>query len=100
MTKKQFLDNITTDSSYCNVLATIHPKQLLSNNIEQGVYEIIYKYTTDRGNEKEAKKYLLLHEMDWDRIVPEFFANLDQRYISNVEILDTNYLGKVYLKIE
>lgn len=85
----------------------IHPKQLISDEISIPVWKIQYSYYTARGNHKEAVKYILDNENAWDRIEDRFMNYIEEqndkypeRKLSNVKILDSHLIGKVYLKLE
>ena len=85
----------------------IHPKQLISEDIPIPVWKIHYSYYTARGNFKEADKYILDNENAWDRIEDIFRKYIEEqnekhpeRKLSNVKILDSDLMGKVYLKFE
>ncbi len=85
----------------------IHPKQLISDLIPIPIWKIHYSYYTARGNPKEADKYILDNENAWDRIEDEFNQYIQdqnekypERKLSNVVILDTTFMGNVYLLLE
>ena len=85
----------------------IHPKQLISDLIPISVWKIHYSYYTARGNPKEADKYILDNENAWDRIDDLFMSYIQEqngkypeKKLSNVKILDSCLMGKVYLKLE
>lgn len=85
----------------------IHPKQLISEEIPIPVWKIHYSYYTARGNTKEADKYLLDNENAWDRVEDQFMSYIKEqnkkypdRKLSNVKILDSYLMGKIYLKLE
>ncbi len=84
-----------------------HPKQIINAEFFVPVWKIEYKYTTQRGNQKTAVKYLFLEENGWDAVDPLFNLYIEkineehpERKVSNVEILDTEFLGKVYLELK
>ncbi len=85
----------------------IHPKQLISEEIPIPVWRVHYSYMTARGNPKEADKYIIDDEQSWDTVENRFDLYIDEenikhpeRKLSNVEILDTNFLGYAYLILE
>lgn len=85
----------------------IHPKQLISEEIPIPIWRVHYSYMTARGNPKEADKYIIRDESAWDLIENEFNNYIKEqnekypeRKLSNVEILDMNFLGYVYLTLE
>lgn len=95
------------DDSVMNEFKECHPKQIIDSDIAIPVWKIEYRYITNRGNEKSAVKYLLRHHADWDITGRDFHLYIDrfneehpERMLSNVKILDSYYLGKVYLKLE
>ena len=84
-----------------------HPKQIISNQIPIPIWEVLYRYKTARGNDKTATKYMILEEFSWDMIdnefknyITEFNERHPERKLSNVEILDSTFLGKVYILLE
>lgn len=86
---------------------TCHPKQIMSEDIPIPIWKIIYRYKTTRGNDKTATKYIILEECSWDMIddefqhyIAEFNEKHPERKLSNVEILDSVFLGKVYIPLE
>lgn len=103
----EFLKNCLYDDSDMEEFKNIHPKQLISELIPIPVWKIRYFYYTARGNPKEADKYILDNENAWDRIEDEFMRYIEEqnekypeRKLSNVKILDSCLMGKVYLKLE
>ena len=104
---KDLLDVCTLNDSSLNNVLSAHPLQFISDKLEIPVWEIKYSYLTQRNNPKEAVKYMFLHETAWDRVDNEFNSYVDRfnetnpdRKLSNVEILETNYLGEFILPIE
>lgn len=92
-------------SSVCNILSA-NPKQFISEELNIPIWQVKYKYTTARNNEKEAVKYIFLNEDDWDLVDSEFneyIEKFNKKYpykkISNVKILDVEYMGKARLPI-
>ena len=101
------LKNCLYDNSDIEEFKNIHPKQLISDMIPIPVWKIHYSYYTARGNPKEAYKYILDNEYAWDRIEDAFISYIEEqnrkhpeRKLSNVKILESCLLGKVYLKLE
>jgi hypothetical protein len=99
--------NCTYDNSDLEEFTNCHPKQIISDEIIVPIWAIRYAYTTARGNKKIATKYILLNESDWDLVDPEFNSYIEEinekhpeRKLSNVEILDSTFLGKVYIQLE
>lgn len=97
----------TCDDSAMEEFKQCHPKQIISEELPVPVWRIDYKYKTMRNNTKTATKYIILEESSWDRIDGEFQDHIlkgniehPERKISNVEILDINFIGKVYLQLE
>lgn len=85
----------------------IHPKQLISEEIPIPVWKVHYSYDTARGNPKEADKFIIREEGAWDCIDNQFNSYIQsqnekypERKLSNVEILDTAFMGNVYLSLE
>lgn len=84
-----------------------HPKQIIGDMIDVPVWKISYKYTTKRNNNKSAIKYIILDENSWDLVETKFdnyITEINEKYperaVSNVEILETEFLGKVFLQLE
>ena len=56
---------------------------------------------------QEVIEKMVIDSYDWDKIESIFYSYIEEfnrkhpdRKLSNVEILDTDYLGKVYLELE
>ena len=88
-------------------LKNIHPKQLINDRLPVPVWKIHYSYYTARGNPKEADKYLIADDVDWDIVELEFNSYIQrenkkhpERELSNVKILDSFYMGKFYIDFE
>lgn len=84
-----------------------HPKQIISTKIPVPAWKVTYKYTTNRNNDKTAIKYVIQNENSWDLIDSEFMKHIEEmnkkhpeRKVSNVEILDADFLGEVFLQLE
>lgn len=95
------------DDSDMEEFINCHPKQVVSERIPIPIWEILYRYKTARGNDKTATKYIFLDEFSWDMIenefkkyVTEFNEKHPERELLNVEILDSTFLGKVYIPLE
>lgn len=107
MNKQELLDKLRFNDSSLFYLKDIHPLQIIGDNIKIPLWEIKYRYKTNRGNDKEAIKYISLDESSWDLVEIEFNCYIDEfnethpdRMLSNVEILETNYLGYGFLELE
>ncbi len=108
ITIKDIIDNLTNVSiSTQKKLQAIHPEQWLDNLLKVPIWQIKYAYTTVRNNDKPHFKYLMAGENEWDIIEPEFNYWLEnfnndnpERQLSNVEILDTEFLGEFLLELE
>jgi hypothetical protein len=99
------LQNISTNTKQS--LLNTHPSQWLNNEIKFPIWKIKYSYITNRGNKKEHIKYLIADEQSWDLIDPMFDRWLDdfndkhpERMLSNVEILDTEFMDEYLLPLE
>lgn len=86
---------------------SIHPKQLIGDYVPIPVWKIHYSYCTARGNPKEANKYIIDYETAWDRVDDTFIQYIEEqnkkypeRKLSNVEILDSFFMGEVILELE
>ena len=94
--------NCTYNNSDLEEFTNCHPKQIISP-----IWKDLYRYKTARGNDKTATKYMILEEFSWDMIdnefknyITEFNEKHPERKLSNVEILDSTFLGKVYIPLE
>ena len=104
---KELLSMCTLSDSSLSEVLNAHPLQFISKELGIPVWEVKYKYLTQRNNKKEATKYIFLHESEWDGVDNEFNLYIDRfneenldRQLSNVEILEENYLGEFVLPIE
>lgn len=84
-----------------------HPKQIISTEVPVPIWKVTYKYKTNRDNDKSATKYVILKENGWDLVDSIFKEHIEEenrkhpeRKLSNVEILDTEFLGEVLLQLE
>jgi len=84
-----------------------HPKQIITSDVNIPVWKIKYSYKTQRDNEKEAIKYIFRHASEWDSVdndfilyIKDFNEKFPDRQLSNVEILDAEYLGELVLELE
>lgn len=84
-----------------------HPKQIISEDVLIPIWKVKYKYNTARGNPKTATKYLFLEKSAWDIVDNEFMNYIEslnerhpERKLSNVEILDAEFMGKIYIPLE
>lgn len=99
--------NLLNESTICDSVMdevlNCHPKQILNEELEIPVWKITYRYLTRRGNEKTAVKYIFLDEYSWDRIDQFKLVKEDiraEKQVSNVQILDAKFLGKLYIPLE
>ena len=95
------------DDSDMEEFIKCNPKQLISQELIVPVWRVLYSYTTNRGNYKEATKYLLRHQADYDVVDRDFEMYIErfneihpERKLSNVRILDIDFLGKAYIALE
>jgi hypothetical protein len=95
------------NDSVMEEVLSCHPKQIISDSIDIPVWQIKYKYLTQRNNGKEAIKYIFLDESAWDSVdhrfnlyIKDFNEKYPDRQLSNVEILDVEYLGELLIEIE
>lgn len=89
---------IAETKHYRKLIKSLHPSQLLNSRVSIPIYEVKYSYTTNRGNYKVSKKYILLrleHEdvdFEIDIAFQDWVENLNRqksyRKISNAEILE------------
>lgn len=83
-----------------------HPKQIINDELSIPVWKIIYTYTTARNNNKMVEKYIFLEESAWDLVdnnfkqyIKEFNEKHPERKLSNVKILDAEFLGKLLVPL-
>lgn len=95
------------DDSIMEEFKKCHPKQIISEDVLIPIWKVEYKYNTARGNPKTATKYLFLEESAWDIIDNEFMNYIEslnerhpERELSNVEILDAEFMGKICIPLE
>lgn len=107
MTVSELQRKCLIDDSVLNEFKECHPKQIIDSEIMIPVWKIKYKYKTNRGNDREAVKYIFRHHADWDiterdflQYIKDFNEKYPERKISNVKILDMDFLGKAYIKLE
>ena len=107
MTISELQKNCLMNDSVMCEFKEAHPKQIISTEIPIPVWKVTYKYKTNRNNDKTAIKYLILEENDWDLIDSIFKEHIEEenrkhpeRKLSNVAILDTEFLGEVFLQLE
>lgn len=107
MNRDEFLKQLSGSDSEMQEFLQIHPKQLISSNVKIPVWRIKYSYLTARNNEKISTKYILAAEFDYDIVEPEFLEYIKEindsmpyRAISNVEILDIDYMGECFIELE
>ncbi|MEY8352480.1 hypothetical protein AALB39_03890 [Lachnospiraceae bacterium 54-53] len=84
-----------------------NPKQFVSTEICIPVWKVQYSYDTARGNHKISEKYIFHREDYWDSIcmifmnyIKRFNEDNEYRKVLNVKILDTTYLGELFIPIE
>lgn len=107
MTISELQKNCLVNDSVLTEFKNAHPKQIISTEILIPVWKVTYKYKTNRDNDKTAIKYVMLKENSWDLVDSEFIKHIEEtnrkhpeRKVSNVEILDTEFLGEVFLQLE
>lgn len=107
MNKIEFLKNLLIPDSNLDEVIHAHPRQILSTELPVPVWRIKYSYTTARNNQKTGIKYAILDESAWDMITNEFYAHIDrinekypERKISNVRILDVDFMGQASIELE
>lgn len=101
------LNESCINDSNMDEFKSIHPKQLISLEIPVPIWKIHYSYCTARGNPKKADKYIIDYESAWDRVDNTFMQHIKEqnekypeRKLSNVEILDSFFMGEVILELE
>lgn len=103
----ELLSICKVDDSDLQEVLECHPKQIMSSVLEIPTWRITYSYFTQRNNKKEAIKYMFLHKCDDDLLDNEFEIYIRRfneenpdRKLSNVEMLDCEYLGEITLELE
>lgn len=107
MRKTDLLSMCKVDNMDLLEVLNCHHEQIISDDIRIPVYKILYRYTTQRNNKKESIKYIFVGEESWDIVEPSFYSYIadfneknPNRPISNVEILDIDYLGELIFELE
>ena len=95
------------DDSIMEEFKQCHPKQIISEEVSIPIYKVKYSYNTNSVYPKSSTKYLFLEESAWDMVENEFIDYIEsmnekhpERKLSNVEILDAEFMGKVYISLE
>lgn len=103
----QILSEAKISDSDMEEVVQCHPRQIASECLDIPVWKIRYSYYTQRKNQKEAIKYFFLDAESWDKIESEFMKHIEslnekypERKISNVQILDADFMGKLILELE
>lgn len=101
------LNNAQFNDSKLLELKEKNIKQFISTEIYIPVWKIIYSYKTARGNDKQGEKFLFHREDYWDSVESEFMQYIkdyneknEYKKLSNVKILDCEYIGDIVLPIE
>ena len=86
-----------------DTLNKIHPKQIVNRvgNLKFSLFEVKYRYTTNRNNKKEGIKYFFIdtfnpqHNLEEELIkwVTDYNEDNKHRQISNVKFLESQCLG-------
>lgn len=88
-----------------SILNSAHPKQIVNKveNIKCTMFEVKYKYTTNRGNKKDGSKIFLLNILspqadlsgELNEWAKDYNKNNIHRQISNVEFLESQCIGYI-----
>ena len=107
MTISELQKNCLVNDSVMMEFKECHPKQIISKEIAIPIWKVQYSYKTQRDNNKIAIKYLILKENGWDLVDMDFMKHIEEenekhpeRKVSNVEILDAEFLGEIFLQLE
>lgn len=102
----ELLNESTINDSKVDEVLHCHPKQIIDGELSIPVWKVNYTYTTARNNKKIAEKYMFLEETAWDLVdqnfknyIEDFNEKHPERKLSNVEILDTEFLGKLFVPL-
>lgn len=94
------------DDSLKKKLMNIHPRNFIKSKLEFPVYKIKVSYETERGNYKEAEKYMILNnagEQEYDDMWADMFAkdyeSEHKESIKNINVLETVFMGGAVLQI-
>lgn len=107
MTISELQKNCFMNDSVMTEFKEAHPKQIISDLLPVPIWKVEYTYKTSRNNLKSATKYIILNENGWDLVDSIFKEHIEEinrkhpeRKLSNVAILDTEFLGEVFLQLE
>ncbi|MCX7923854.1 MAG: transposase [Clostridia bacterium] len=90
-------------------LTNIHPSQLITSRLKIPLFRIRFSYTTPRGNHREHEKYMFTSkhdechmeaQMNFESWVEDYNREHPHRKMSNVNILDIEYISDARLSIE
>lgn len=94
------------DNDLKNKLMNIHPRNFIKSKLELPVYRVFVRYETEKGNCKEARKYMILNnsgEQEYDDMWAEMFTrDYESEYkktIKNIEVLNVEFVGDAVLQI-
>ena len=93
---------------YRQFLKNLHPRQILNMQISLALYQVVYSYTTIRGNYREGKKYFFANLGEHEELDIEIYIKVSDwideenrlrpyRAVSNVEILDISRVAYAIL---
>lgn len=95
---------------YRQFLKNVHPRQILNVQISLALYQVVYSYTTIRGNYREGKKYFFANLGEHEELDIEIYIKVSDwideenrlrpyRAVSNVEILDISRVAYAILTL-
>lgn len=94
------------DNKLQEKLMNIHPRNFIKSRIVHPVYEVSVSYETDRGNYKEATKYMILDsepEEEYDDFWADMFARdygtEYKKSIRNIQVIKAKHICDAVLQI-
>lgn len=94
------------DDNLKKKLMNVHPKNFIKSKLELPVYKVCVGYETEKGNYKEAEKYMVLNhggEKEYDDMWADMFArdyeSEHKESIKNIEVLSADFVGDAVLQI-
>lgn len=94
------------DDNLKKKLMNIHPRNFIKSKLELPVYKVLVGYDAEKGNYKEAEKYMILNntsEQEYDDMWADMFArDYESEYktsIKNIQVLNVEFVGDAVLQI-
>ena len=94
------------DNDLKNKLSELHPKNFIKTKVTLPVYKVIMSYKTDKGNYKEAEKYMIMdNPTDGEECYEDCWADMlsrdycDEHGMDDVNILEVQHICDAVLPI-